>query len=76
MSCSLKASEPLRFEVQYFEIAPPGGCHRASSRSCASASAIGEAELTFKLRGSEPLPARADAEEVGLSAGRHQGPQG
>jgi hypothetical protein len=53
----LKASEPLRFEVQYFEIASPGGLPSGFEPILRKRISNGEAELTFKLRGSEPLPA-------------------
>jgi hypothetical protein len=53
----LKASEPLRFEVQYFEIAPPDGLPPGFEPILRKRISNGEAELTFKLRGSEPLPA-------------------
>jgi hypothetical protein len=54
----LKASAPSHFEVQYFEFSPPAGLPAGFDPILRKRLSGGEAELSFKLRGSEPLPAR------------------
>ncbi len=54
----LKASAPSHFEVQYFEFTPPPGLPPGFAAILRQRLTGGEAELTFKLRGDTPLPAR------------------
>lgn len=54
----LKASPPRRFEVHYFEFTPPAGLPPGFDPILRKRLSDGQAELTFKLRGDAPLPAR------------------
>jgi hypothetical protein len=52
----LKASAPSYFEVQYFDFAVPAGVPAGFEPILRKRLTGGEAELTFKLRGTQPLP--------------------
>ena len=52
----LKASAPSYFEVQYFDFTEPAGLPAGFDAILRKRLTGGEAELTFKLRGSQPLP--------------------
>ena len=54
----LKASAPSYFEVQYFDFSAPAGLPAGFDAILRKRLTAGEAEITFKLRGSTPLPAR------------------
>lgn len=54
----LKASAPSHFEVQYFDFAAPAGLPAGFDPILRKRLTAGEAEITFKLRGSTPLPAQ------------------
>ncbi len=54
----LKASPPSHFEVQYFDFTPPVGLPAGFDAILRKRLTAGEAELSFKLRGSAPLPAQ------------------
>ncbi len=54
----LKASAPSHFEVQYFDFSAPAGLPAGFDPILRKRLTAGEAEITFKLRGSTPLPAR------------------
>ena len=54
----LKASAPSHFEVQYFDFTPPAGLPAGFDAILRKRLTAGEAEMTFKLRGSAPLPAQ------------------
>ena len=54
----LKASAPSYFEVQYFDFTVPAGLPAGFDAILRKRLTGGEAELTFKLRGSQPLPAQ------------------
>jgi hypothetical protein len=53
----LGSSAPSRFEVQYFDFKPPPGLPPGYDTILRRRLADGRAEWTFKLRGSQPLPA-------------------
>jgi hypothetical protein len=53
----LQPSAPRRFEVQYFDFAPPPGLLPGFDAILRQRLGAGEAEWTFKLRGSGPPPA-------------------
>jgi hypothetical protein len=53
----LRPSEPSRFEVQYFDFTQPAGVPPGFDAILRKRISGGEAELTFKLRGTAPLPA-------------------
>lgn len=53
----LKPSEPSTSEVQYFDFTPPPGVPQGYTAILRKRVRDGEAELTFKLRGTAPLPA-------------------
>jgi hypothetical protein len=53
----LKASAPSHFEVQYFDFTAPAGVPAGFDPILRKRLTAGEAEITFKLRGSAPLPA-------------------
>jgi hypothetical protein len=52
----LKATPPSHFEIQYFDFVPPAGSPPGFDAILRKRLSAGEAELTFKLRGSAPLP--------------------
>jgi hypothetical protein len=54
----LKASAPSYFEIQYFEFTEPAGLPAGFDPILRKRLTGGQAELTFKLRGSQPLPAQ------------------
>jgi len=54
----LKASAPSYFEVQYFEFSAPAGLPPGFDAILRKRLSGSEVELTFKLRGHAPLPAR------------------
>jgi len=54
----LKASARSDVEVQYFEFSAPAGLPAGVDSILRKRLSGGEAELTFKLRGQEPLPAQ------------------
>ena len=53
----LEPSSPRHFEVQYFDFAPPPGLLPGFDAILRRRLSAGEAEWTFKLRGSGPPPA-------------------
>lgn len=53
----LKPSAPSRFEVQYFDFTAPAGVPTGFDAILRKRIGGGQAELTFKLRGTAPLPA-------------------
>jgi hypothetical protein len=54
----LKASAPSHFEIQYFDFVEPAGLPAGFDAILRKRLTGGQAELTFKLRGSQPLPAQ------------------
>jgi hypothetical protein len=54
----LKASPPTHFEIQYFDFSAPAGVPAGFDAILRKRLTGGAAELTFKLRGSAPLPAQ------------------
>jgi hypothetical protein len=59
----LKASAPSRFEVQYFEFTAPAGLPAGFDAILRKRLSAGEAELSFKLRGSAPLSGQPKLKE-------------
>jgi hypothetical protein len=54
----LKAAAPSFFEIQYLDFTPPAGLPEGFDAILRKRLTGGQAELTFKLRGSQPLPAQ------------------
>jgi hypothetical protein len=52
----LKASTPSHFEIQYFDFTEPAGLPAGFDAILRKRLTGGAAELTFKLRGTQPLP--------------------
>ena len=52
----LKSREQSRFEVQYFDFTPPAALPNGFTPILRKRLSEGRSELSFKLRGSEPLP--------------------
>jgi hypothetical protein len=53
----LQASAPIHFEIRYFDFAPAPGAPEGFAAILRLRLTGGRTELTYKLRGSEPLPA-------------------
>lgn len=66
----LQAGKPRHFEVQYFEFTPPAGLPAGFEPILRKRISDGEAELTFKLRGSAPLPGHLALKQWDCPLGR------